>query len=52
MGMKREQNCRDRQDNDGDGLVDCADVMDCPQGTACTRMNNMPGTCQANQSCN
>ena len=41
-----------RSDNDGDGQSDCADVMDCPLGTACQRNNGSPGTCQSNRNCN
>ena len=50
--MRAERNCRDRFDNDGDGMSDCDDRTDCPQGTACTRNNGMNGTCQPNGTCN
>lgn len=35
LAVTQEQ-CADGVDNDGDGLVDCADVLDCPTGVACS----------------
>jgi hypothetical protein len=34
--LKAERTCTNRLDDDGDGLVDCADLMDCPAMTPCT----------------
>jgi hypothetical protein len=54
-GMAKETNCADRKDNDNDGTTDCGDVNDCPQGTACTYLNNggvvKNGTCAADHTC-
>ncbi|MFP2930877.1 hypothetical protein ACLESO_37890 [Pyxidicoccus sp. 3LG] len=50
-GNKVETICNDRVDNDSNNGADCQDQTDCPQGTACTRTNGQPGTCQSNRSC-
>lgn len=42
-----ETRCDDGTDNDVDGTIDCADVSDCPNGTACTRSGGGTGTCDA-----
>lgn len=39
--------CNDGIDNDGDGLVDCQDVADCPAGVAC----GAHAVCAPTQSC-
>ena len=44
---KREQKCGDGNDNDGDGLIDCADP-DCDGGPSCQK----PGSgCQSDEDC-
>lgn len=56
--------CENRLDDDGDGLVDCADALadgggDCPWGpifpdggsVRCRRPNNQLGQCQSNFTC-
>ncbi|MFL5319468.1 MAG: hypothetical protein ACJ790_07405 [Myxococcaceae bacterium] len=54
--QKSENNCANKADDDGDGLIDCADQLpdgggDCPIGIACRKPNNQLGMCQANQNC-
>lgn len=49
--VRKETVCNDRIDNDGNNGTDCSDSADCPQGTACTRANGAPGTCQSNRTC-
>lgn len=31
------ENCKDKIDNDGDGLIDCEDLLDCKTGTTCSQ---------------
>ncbi len=62
-GQKHETTCDDfvsdaREsnwvDNDGDGLRNCQDVIDCPAGVACFYRqgpNNRAGVCRADRSC-
>jgi hypothetical protein len=49
-----DQNCSDGIDNDGDGAIDCDDVLDCPQGTLCSYLDKgqiLKGTCRQNRRC-
>ena len=34
-GAKKEVNCIDGMDNDGDNLIDCLDTVDCGQVPSC-----------------
>lgn len=48
-----ESICNDNVDNDGDGLIDCADFVDCPAATACNDANACTSgeTCSAGHAC-
>jgi hypothetical protein len=47
---KKEADCANLVDDDGDGKADCAD-SDCAQGVACTKPGGGAGTCSATKSC-
>lgn len=49
--QRTEANCANRVDDDGDGLVDCADVDDCPQGVSCQKDSGEPGVCTSDARC-
>jgi hypothetical protein len=40
----------DNVDNDGDGLINCADVDDCPENTQCTTDLGSAASC-INEAC-
>lgn len=47
---KAERSCANLADDDGDTMIDCADVSDCPELTACTAAlgsTQRPGLCNA-----
>ncbi len=50
MGAKRETNCANLVDDDGDMLVDCADP-DCVAGATCMQDGGVAGTCSSG-ACN
>jgi hypothetical protein len=48
---KKEANCGNLVDDDGDLKVDCADDVDCPPGTACGKVGGGIGVCNASKLC-
>jgi hypothetical protein len=51
-GGKKEVDCTNRLDDDGDLLTDCGDIVDCPMGAPCNMIGNPDaGTCNAAKSC-
>ena len=48
---KKEANCANRVDDDGDSLVDCADDVDCPMGVSCEKAAGGAGTCTSTKTC-
>lgn len=50
-GVKKETDCANLTDDDGDNLIDCGDSSDCPQGTPCTKAAGGAGTCGATKNC-
>jgi hypothetical protein len=48
---KSEKNCANLLDDDGDQLIDCFDVIDCPLNTACMTTAGGAGHCAADKSC-
>jgi hypothetical protein len=47
---RKEADCANREDDDGDSKTDCAD-SDCAVGVACTRPGGDAGTCSASKTC-
>lgn len=48
---KKENNCANLLDDDGDTLADCADDADCPQGVSCTTADGGTATCTSAKRC-
>jgi hypothetical protein len=48
--MKKEKDCTNLIDDDGDNLIDCGD-SDCPVGTPCGKAAGGVGTCSATKNC-
>ncbi len=50
MGGKKEANCGNGLDDDGDSLIDCADKTDCAMGATCV-VDGGAGSCSAAGAC-
>lgn len=49
--QKKEANCANLEDDDGDSLVDCADDADCPMGVSCLKAGGGAGSCTSTKTC-
>lgn len=48
---KKEAQCANLEDDDGDTKVDCADDEDCPLGTSCQKPGGGAGACTSSKLC-